>query len=113
VEAPDIMNGIFGAAAARARNEIRVWREKAPPSRSAQSQTTSVTVAEQLHGLIAPRGIDHVACHQAMAREAALVGQQAVFVLDPALDEIESEARKSPLGLAGANRRYSPRPGLS
>jgi hypothetical protein len=74
---------------------------------------TSVTVAEQLHGLIAPRGIDHVAGHQAMAREAALVGHQAVFVLDAALDEIESEARKSPLGLAGANRRYSPRPGLS
>ena len=57
-------------------------------------------LSEERGGLVAPCDVDHVTRHQAMAREAFLVGRDAVLVLDAALDEVEGDPWQPPPGEA-------------
>ena len=93
-----MMNGMLLAAAALARMRSAIGAEQGRETGGRDAEWTRVAMVEQRGGLVAPGDVDQVARDQPMPREAGLVGLQTVFVLDAALDEVESDPWQPPLG---------------
>src|SRR5512146_2556210 len=78
--------------------EIGVRTKQRRKAGRRDAERARVAAAEQGGGLAAPINLDQVARHDAMAREAGLVGHQTVLVLDAALDKVEHDPRQPPSG---------------